>query len=241
MPLLKRHSRALRDSAISNEIVRARRYQTVYRNEAGVALMDKLGFRGMAARDDHRRPGLLIPVLDGRGRVWGHQYRPDHPRLDSRGKPVKYENPRGQKMRLDFPPGWMDKLADKDLPLIVTEGSKKADAATSAGYAAIAMLGVAIWKTEPCLEDWRAISKYLSGRHVFICFDSDATTKQEVHDQETRLASFLRTTHKARVHVCRLKSTAAGQKVGLDDFIAAGGDVDALLNRARPRPVRVMA
>src|SRR4051812_12549033 len=42
-------------------------------------------------------PGLLVPQRSKDGSVWGYQYRPDVPRLNSNRKPVKYETPVGQR------------------------------------------------------------------------------------------------------------------------------------------------
>ena len=46
-----------------------------------------------------------IPQLDARGSVWGYQYRPDTPRIDARGKPIKYESQtrgKGRRRGLDI-------------------------------------------------------------------------------------------------------------------------------------------
>lgn len=243
MAIAKSHVQALRDSGISNKTILARGYSTIRRNEAGADLMDALGFTGMATWDA-RRPGLLIPLHDKFGKVWGHQYKSDNPRMarpngrprtedaGKRLKPVKYENPRGQVMRLDFPVGLMEKLADRDAPLIVTEGAKKADSAMTAGYPTLCVLGVTMWNTEPCRKDWKGLP--LRGRDVYICFDSDAITKAPVQAQERRLAEFLMNEHGARVYVCRLRPAKDGAKVGLDDFIAAGRDVDTMLALSVP-------
>jgi hypothetical protein len=247
MAIAKSHTQALRDSGISNKRILARGYSTIRRDEAGADLMDELGFSGMATWDA-RRPGLLIPLHDKAGEIWGYQYKSDHPRVapgrplkgrEGKTKYVKYENPRFQTMRLDFPMGLMAKLADRDAPLIVTEGAKKADSAMTAGYPTLCLLGVAIWKTPACLEDWEGLP--LRGRDVYICFDSDAVTKVAVQTQERQLAVFLMNEHRALVHICRLKPTRTGEKVGLDDFIAAGGDVDKLLASAKPFRVTQIA
>lgn len=232
MSLLKRHADILRDSALPNHRIKARGYSSVRRDEAGLDLLDGLGF---TCTGEPQRPGLLIPLLDRTGEVWGYQYRPDVPRLDRHKgpdhlKPIRYENPRGQQMRLDFPLGLMHRLSDKTAPLIVTEGTKKSDAATAAGWAALTLAGVTCWKTAACLADWRYVP--IAARDVYVCFDSDAVTKAPVQQQEQRLAAFL-LSRGARVHVCRLTPTASGAKVGLDDYIAAGGDVAALLDTAR--------
>ena len=78
-------------------------------------------------------PGLLVPQLRKDGSTWGYQYRPDAPRLNSKGKPNKYETPFGQRNGIDVPPGVGPLLDDPNVPLWVTEGTKKADAAAVVG------------------------------------------------------------------------------------------------------------
>jgi hypothetical protein len=72
-------------------------------------------------------------MRDKHGEIWGYQYRPDQPRINSNGKPVKYETPFQQRNGIDVPPGIGAKLDDPTEPLWITEGSKKADAAVCAG------------------------------------------------------------------------------------------------------------
>lgn len=232
----KRHAQGLRESGISTRIIRARGYETVRRDDAGLDRLIDLNYKGLTLFPE-RRPGLLVPSLDLDGRVWGHQYRPDVPRPDPR-RPrrwVKYENVRGATLRLDFPPGTIAALADREAPLIVTEGVKKADAASTSGYPAIALLGVTIWRTLACRRDWDSILPVLRKREVFICFDSDAVTKAEVQTQERNLGLMLSNDYGARVEVCRLAAIrGGGAKVGLDDYLAAGGNLNDLLADAAP-------
>lgn len=67
-----------------------------------LSCMDALGFAKEVCHPDHA-PGLLIPQLDARGSVWGYQYRPDNPRTNAKGKPIKYESQTrgdGRRMRI---------------------------------------------------------------------------------------------------------------------------------------------
>jgi hypothetical protein len=104
--------------------------------------LDSAGFKPY----QQRVPGLLIPVHDTSGAVALWQYRPDKPRENGNGKPVKYETPGGSRMVMDVPPRVRAQLGDPTVPLWVTEGVKKADAAVSAGLACVALLGVWNWK-----------------------------------------------------------------------------------------------
>ncbi|MDQ3259073.1 MAG: DUF3854 domain-containing protein, partial [Acidobacteriota bacterium] len=131
--LLSHHAELISASAISDEVVRARGYRTV----TDKAELKALGF-GEAQR---RTPALLIPVRSVTGEIATYQIRPDEPRIKD-GKPLKYETPAGTRMALDIPPMARLMLADPALPLFITEGARKADAAVSRGLCCVALLGV---------------------------------------------------------------------------------------------------
>lgn len=73
----------------------------------------------------------------------------------------------------------------------------------------------------------------LNDRTAYLIFDSDLTGKQEVQVALNRLAGFL-AGRGANVRVARLEAGENGEKVGLDDFLARGGDLDALLRNSFP-------
>ena len=212
--LSKRHLRELEEgSGISQEIIKARGYRTVKETDD----LLRLGF----ARAQLRVPGLLIPTQDAAGAVVAHQYKPDEPRLVD-GKTVKYETPKGSQVRLGIPPGAAAKLPDPTVPLWITEGAKKADAAVTAGLCCISLQGVDCWRRdgEP-LKDWEQIAK--SGREMFAAYDSDVMIKPEVQSALDELTHFLRA-QGARVSwvVLPPKPGIAGdEKVGLDDWLVA--------------------
>jgi hypothetical protein len=180
------HAAMLAGSTITPEHARARGYRTV----AAVAELEDIGI----TPNGRRVPGLLVPLLDKRGDVWGYQYRPDRPRR-RKGHPVRYESPLNQHNHIDVPPGVGRYLDDPAVPLWITEGSKKADAAACAGLACIALLGVWGWRgtngngTKAALSDWDEIA--LKGREVILAFDSDVMRKAEVRSALDRFAAFL--------------------------------------------------
>ena len=96
LPILPQHRSLIRDSEISPEVARTRGYQSVKTK----ADLKRLGF----ADRQCRVPALLVPVWDIHGEVATYQIRPDKPRINKQGKPVKYETPRGTRMVLDVPP-----------------------------------------------------------------------------------------------------------------------------------------
>src|SRR5207237_7757334 len=129
------------------------------------------------------------------GQQMTYQIRPDEPRVDHRGKLVKYETPRGSKMALDVPPPARPWLMDPHRPLFITEGVRKADAAVSRGLCCIALLGVWNWRGTNeqggtlALADWEMVA--LKERRVYIVFDSDVMLKPAVHQALARLKAFL--------------------------------------------------
>ena len=155
--LLSHHAELVSASAISDEVARARCYRTV----SIKAELKKLGF-GEAQR---RTPALLIPVWSVIGEIATYQIRPDEPRIKD-GKPLKYETLAGARMRLDVPPAARPLLTDPSIPLFITEGARKADAAVSHRLCCIALLGV--WnfrgKNEhggfTALADWESIAQH---------------------------------------------------------------------------------
>lgn len=127
--------------------------------------------------------------------MWGYQYRPDKPRITKGArekaaksgkpaKPVKYESPGGQRNGIDIPPATREHLGDPAVPLWVTEGSRKADSAASAGLACVSLSGVWSWRGRNAdggklaVADWQDIA--VNGRRVVLAFDSDVATQPKV-------------------------------------------------------------
>jgi putative DNA primase/helicase len=227
--LLPHHAKLLEASAINAGIVRSRGYFSV----ANASALKRLGF---SASQSKLVPALVIPLWDVHGSVRFHQARPDRPRSRD-GKPVKYETPNGCAMALDVHPVARTRLGDVSRPLIVTEGVRKADAAISQGVEAVALLGVWNWRGtngnggRAALADWELVA--LNGRPVHIVFDSDAAANPQVRAAQQRLGRFLES-RGAHVRVALLKPDRSGNKTGLDDFIANGGDLGELLATSVP-------
>jgi hypothetical protein len=221
--LLPQHARLLTDSMISDEVAVARGYRSVtVRTE-----LTRHGFSSTQARV----PALLIPIWNVGGEIALYQTRADEPRIVD-GKAVKYETPRGSRTVLDVPPTCRQNLGNPGVPLFVTEGVRKADAAASIGLCCVALLGVWNWRGtndqggKTALADLESIA--LNDRVAYIVFDSDVMTKISVHGALVRLRALLESRH-AHVQVIYLPAGPGGTKVGLDDFFAAGHSVDDLL------------
>lgn len=216
--LIDRHIYALIARGVASEIAAAR---GVFTARTKQQLAD-LGF----SLSQRQAPALVIPLFNTVGDLATYMIRPDKPRVRD-GKTLKYELPRGSQAIIDVPPLVRSKLADPTAPLFVTEGPLKADAAASCNLVCVALLGVWSYaRSETLLADWDNVA--LKNRDVYIVFDSDVMTKQEVYRALYHLKGFLEHRH-ARVRVVYLSPGADGSKVGLDDYLASDHTVDALL------------
>ena len=213
------HAKLIEASAIAWDVAIERDYHTITcKAEAG-----SLGF----GRSQQNVPALVVPVYSiVNGEIANYQIRPDYPRIDKRkGKPVKYETVANVKMLIDVHPRLYraGSLKAPDVPLFITEGVRKADAAISQQLCCISILGVWNWRGsnqyggKTALADWEYIA--LNDRKVYIVFDSDVMEKPEVHNALARIAEFLRS-RKANVYFIYLPPGEGGTKVGLDDFFA---------------------
>jgi hypothetical protein len=171
---------------ITAEMIEARGYKSVIQRRA----------LPPEYKDYQRRTGLFIarwPVLlNGPD---GSQLRPEHPRLRE-GKQVKYETPAGQLNALDAHPFIKPLLGKSHVPLWVTEGIIKSDAAVAAGLCCVSLCGVWNWRgarerggAPLALPDWDGIA--LKGRLAILAFDADVLTKRPVYDALVRLKGFL--------------------------------------------------
>lgn len=226
--LLAQHAKLIHESAISDDVAKARGY----RSATTKAELERLGF----GRSQRTVPSLLIPVWGVSGQIALYQSRPDEPRRNREGKIVKYETPSGAKVAIDVHPLIRPKVTDPSVPLFITEGIRKADSAISRGLCCVALLGVWNWRGSneagglTALADWDSIA--LNDRRVHIVFDSDVAVKRQVEMAMHRLKKFLEK-RGATVRILYLASGTDGSKVGLDDYFAAGGTVQSLVATAR--------
>jgi hypothetical protein len=195
--------------------------------------MAALGFAGA----QQIAPALMLPVWSVQGKIELYQARPDSPRLNQDGNPVKYETPAGGRMILDAHPRVRPLLRDPQIPLYVTEGIRKADAAISRALCCVALLGVTNWRGmnisggKTALVCWQSVA--LNGRTVYIAFDSDSATKRPVLLQSIALGEYLESKG-AQVQIITLPGGSNGTKVGLDDYFVQGGQAVDLPALAEP-------
>ena len=225
--LTQYHLDHLLNSGISVDIIKQRGYRSIF-GRADPEMV-AAGF----TKNQISAPGILIPLYRPDGSNGAYQYRPDNPKTDNNHKKIKYVSPPGATNILDTPFCCKDMIGNPEVILWVTEGAKKADAGASVGLCIINCNGVWGWKgrnkhgaTVVNDEDLDRIA--LKGRRVILAFDADASTNKQV-----RLALLRLTEHLKRkggiVSFCVLPNDELGDKIGIDDYLAAGHTVDDLM------------
>jgi len=209
-------------SGITPDVIRERGYRSLL----GKLELEKIGFTPA----QQRAPGILIPLWSVDGKEAGYQLRPDHPRTSGRGKPVKYESPAGSSNRLDCPPRCQKMIGNPQVPLWITEGSKKADALASKGACAISVTGVWGFKGKnqfggiTFLTDWDYVT--LKNRTVYLAFDSDIVTKEPVRKALEHIGEHLKR-KEAAVQIIQLPQLEGQSKTGIDDYLLSYSLQDA--------------
>src|SRR5215217_9631018 len=165
-----------------------------------------------AFKNYQRKPGLVVPMFSPDGQTVGYQLRPDRPRKDG----PKYETPGGVSPVVDVHPRILEEVRHGDGPLLITEGAKTGDAATSQGMPTVVLAGVWMWCV-PKVKPYRLKSCFdyirLEGREVFVAFDSDCMSKAEVQDALAALVAALEE-RGAAVKVIYLPDAGDGSKQG---------------------------
>ena len=194
------------ESGISSEVIAARGYRTLTRQVEA----RRLGF----SEAQCRIPALVLPVWGLSGEITTYQLRPDIPRISS-GRAIKYETPKGSAMAMDCSPLIRDTVMDVRVPLLITEGIKKADAAISRGGCCVALLGVWNWRGRDEHGGKRLLADFdripLNDREVLIIFDSDLLEKEPVAQALIRLGRVLEHAFHAAVRVVTLPSAVTGR------------------------------
>jgi len=167
--------------------------------------------------------GMVIPYPPNGGPPYA-RVKLDKPGADGK----KYRSPKARGNHLYTPPTLDPKLlADETTPLYITEGEKKALKAVQEGLPCIALSGVWSWRqkigtskrTHPIPDLDRITWK---DRIVYVVFDSDLATNDDVRHAELELAREL-IRRGAKVWAIRLPPGPEGRKVGLDDYLVQEG------------------
>lgn len=181
--------------------------------------------------------------------AWG-RFKPDAatPVLDrTKGKPAKYLSPRlgagsSRLVLLDVPQSIWDKVAQRyntlitpadrpcgfwcwvwkwNIPVIVTEGEKKAGCLLTQGYAAIALPGIFSGYRKETQQLIPELAYFATvDRSIYICFDYETKPKiiKNINLAITKLGTLLDAAG-CSVQVI----TLPGSQKGVDDFIVAHG------------------
>jgi hypothetical protein len=144
--------------------------------------------------------------------------------------------------------GFWNWVLESDCPIIITEGEKKAAALISRGYAAIGLPGIHTgyrvtergdWVTKPDGTQYQKATAWelrselkpldTAGREITIIFDYRPGDYSQ--SPEFKAASTLSKLFK---NVIAKIGKLPGPHKGVDDFLVAGGDIDAVISAALP-------
>lgn len=230
MPKLdKKHLEELRASGISDGLVERAGIYSAADGEIARLL-------GWQPRDFQWGKGMVIPFSSCSGETPYCRVKLNDPRRNQDGNVIKYESPRRKNNRVYLPPGFEALVADSKMPVLITEGEKKALSAIQMGFACLGLVGV--WgfalprsrratgrATGPRLLLPELSRIHWKDRDVHVIFDSDVVDRRELQQAERELVSLLAGCG-ARVHVVRLPRIG-NSKTGLDDFLVHHGDAGA--------------
>jgi putative DNA primase/helicase len=166
------------------------------------AVIDASGIVSTPAGDE-----LLFPWNDGVGAtVW--QRRPDKPRTDTDGRPVKYEFAKGAKVPFN-------RLRDGDdySQLILAEGTKQQYAVLSHAPATFAVYGMS-----GCWGFSNTDLSVLADRDVFLLLDADIESNADVWTAAEKLTKLAK---RSGARSVRYVGTTGSGKQGVDDVLAA--------------------
>ena len=161
---------------------------------------DSPGHGGLWRRDDEFVRCKLFPPVD-----------------DGDGHTIRYYQRSGTPPRLYIPALARTALADPTVPLLITEGEKKALKANQEGLACVAVGGLWNWQVSgrPIAEldriDW-------CDRETLIVPDSDVWTRPDLLQPVFALGKELEG-RGAKVAVLKLPPGPDGAKIGLDDYL----------------------
>ena len=208
-----------KESVISDQVIDQREYRRIGQDRLDI--LKRLGF------SEKHGPALMIPIKSINGGIVSCQLRFDDPveSIDSQTqkmKKLRYLSPSGLDQRIDFV-GPLPK--DQNTPIWITEGCKKADALRSIGLYSIALTGVWNWSAKKARKDLQPLD--WENRKVIIAFDSDISQNTAILKAETALSKFLKELG-AEVQVVRIPMGPDGQKQGIDDYLANGGNLETL-------------
>ena len=189
-------------------------------------------------RQRRRVPALVVPHASPCGTV-GYQKRDHRPGKDRKGKVLKWVSPPKDRARtvIACHPWTVGAVRNGPAPLWVVEGVTRMMALAELGIPAVSYAGCYSWQKdgEP-LEDWQSV--YLE-RLVLDVPDADARTNWQVQTMQAARVPYLES-RGGRVLAVTVPEVNGDEHAGLDDYLASGGNPEALARSARPfEPVDV--
>jgi hypothetical protein len=162
------------------------------------------------------------------------QKHDDRPGKDPKtGKVRKWVSPPKEKARtvLSVHPWMLEEVRSGVGPLWVCEGLTRGHALAALGIAAVTYAGCYSWqKGGDPLPCWEHVN--LAGRLVYDVPDADARTNWQVQEMQAARVRYLES-RGARVLVVSVPEINGDEHAGLDDYVAAGGDLEVLVRDAR--------
>ncbi|USR93289.1 DUF3854 domain-containing protein (plasmid) [Phormidium yuhuli AB48] len=185
---------------------------------------------------NHLVPGWSVRGVDpqtGEPTLLGIQYKPDNPPVGDDGKARKYLGASGYEATPLFldtgePNYWNRVLENPNIPIIITEGAKKAGCGLSNGVATISLPGVNCGLKEGQLKP-QLEAFCQPGRSIYLAFDSDIIRKWQVQHALKKLGECLNAKGTVSVYVMQW-SQEDGK--GLDDYLCG------FLPRRRPKQLQ---
>lgn len=209
------------NSGIKPSIIAANIYTELDARELDVVL--NRNSRRKWKHSDKLVPAWVVRGVDpeiGELQLLGVQAKPDNPDIKN-GNIQKYLGACDYGayplfLKLDDYDYWIKIIQDLKIPIIITEGAKKAACLLSNGYAAISIPGVSTCRKKGRLH--KSLAKFCGfGRLFYLCFDNDIVTKRPVQLALENLARDLSATG-SKVMVISLPE---GDAKGVDDYIVA--------------------
>lgn len=148
--------------------------------------------------------------------------------FNTTGGSFRYSQPANSSPHVYFAPylNWRKIIKDSSIPILITEGEKKAALACKLGIPCIALGGVYAFKSTKRLWDLIPEMQEINwkDRDVEICFDADVMWKAEVRQALSMLAFTLMQEQGPKdINFVFLDAETAGPKTGLDDYLAEHG------------------
>jgi hypothetical protein len=215
----------LRERAVTAEVAQAAGYWTARKPSEHPE-----GFFSGAQR--RRAPSLIAPHMSPDAVSVGYQKHDLRPGRDRSGDLIKWTSPKGARLFLGTHPWTVDEVRSGTGRLWLPEGLTRMHALTGLGEAAASYAGCWAWRQDgeplPCFDHVN-----LDGRLVLDVPDADYRTNENVQRALAERVAFLES-RGARVLVVSVPEVNDDPTAGLDDYLAAGGDLGVLVRDARP-------